>query len=61
MFEVKCDRNCLQCKYSDCIVDKVSIEERLEQDNRDRNYISYGTAVISKASRGKRKYNVMTY
>ena len=60
----KCNFQCYKdgiCPYPDCITDEITTIERLEQDNRDRNYTSYGTAVISKAKRSKHKHNIMTY
>ena len=64
MSNAKCNFQCYKdgtCPYPDCIVNELTIAERLEQDNRDRSFTSYGTAVIRKASRGKHKYNIMTY
>lgn len=61
MAKAKCNHNCFECIFYDCIEDEVSISERLEQDNRDRNYTTFGTAVKSKSKRGKRKYNINTY
>ena len=34
---MKCNRDCFNCKYDDCIVDDVSLTERIEQMQRDIN------------------------
>ena len=34
---MKCNRDCFHCKYEDCIVDDVTITERIDQMERDIN------------------------
>ncbi len=34
----KCNRDCFNCKYEDCIIEKASSEERKEIRERDNRY-----------------------
>ncbi len=38
----KCDRDCFNCKYDDCVVETVSQDERKMQDYRDKSLIVRG-------------------
>ena len=38
----KCDRDCFNCKYDDCIVETVSEDERAMQNYRDNSLIVTG-------------------
>lgn len=31
-----CNRDCFNCRYKDCVVSTVTVEERQQQDNRDK-------------------------
>ena len=41
----KCDRDCFNCKYSDCIQDNLTSKERKEIKERDRSFSDYGVVV----------------
>ena len=46
----KCDRDCFNCKYSDCIQDNLTSKERKEIKERDRNFSDYGVVVPARRS-----------
>lgn len=52
--ECEYNYNCEQCGYADCIVDGVTATERLEQNNRDRNYFNDGFIPPAKRQRRNR-------
>ena len=37
-FMAKCDRDCFNCKFSDCIVNGILSEDRKEIRERDKRY-----------------------
>lgn len=54
----KCDRDCFNCKYDDCIANDVSQKERADIRKRDNKLISqlnYGSLVIGKHGRSKNR------
>ena len=51
---MKCDRNCFDCKYADCVMDDVSQVERNMQDYRDASIMVTGN--IPKAHRSKNSH-----
>lgn len=56
----KCDRDCFNCKYDDCIVSygDISKKERYEIRERDEKLVSqlnYGSLVIGKHARSKNR------
>ena len=56
--EAKCDYNCFCCKYDDCLNDKITITEIIDQFDRDRNYIKYGKVIPThNHQRTKLKHN----
>ena len=54
----KCNRDCFNCTYEDCIVNDISSEERSEIKERDRKIIDYGSVIKARPPRVKsrRKY-----
>lgn len=51
----KCERDCFNCKFDDCIIETVTKEEREEQNWRDREYISYGFVLKQRPARAKHR------
>lgn len=54
----KCKRDCFNCKYDDCIVESITLEERTEIRERDKKLISqlnYGSLAIARPSKAKNK------
>ena len=51
-----CDHNCLECIHDDCVValTDITLEERLSQDMRDINYLTYGTVPYARRQRKDR-------
>lgn len=49
----KCNRDCFNCKYDDCIVETVSEDERAMQNYRDNSLIV--TGCIPKGHRDKHR------
>lgn len=52
---MKCDRNCFDCKFEDCIVNDVSETEREMQAYRDQCAIVTGKPLPKSNRRNKRK------
>lgn len=56
-----CNHECLAtftCPYDDCIVDDITTTERLEQDQRDRNYSTHGVHWQARRQRKKKGQRV---
>lgn len=51
----KCNRDCFNCVFDDCIIDKMTKEEREEAKERDKNYANFGLVYHSRKPR-KAKY-----
>lgn len=55
----KCNRDCFNCQFEDCVVDTMSSEERIETKERDKIFISsrtYGSLVKARPTRASRKH-----
>lgn len=44
----KCNHDCFNCKFDDCINDVITKTEKMESIQRDKNYTSYGRVVHAK-------------
>lgn len=42
----KCNRDCFNCTFDDCIVDELSKKEKLDATIRDINFTDYGTVAL---------------
>lgn len=60
----KCDHNCFECKYDDCIIENMSSEERKEISDRDKRYFNSisttGSVVKARARRCKYRGNYVS-
>ena len=55
---IKCNYDCFNCIYNDCIVNTASPSERKEIRERDnRYYNSTGSKMLRGITRAKHKYN----
>lgn len=52
--EPVCDKDCLNCKYPDCVYDRLDADDYREQDKRDR-YLTI-TPEQEKVAAQKRAY-----
>ena len=50
----KCNRDCFNCIYDDCIVHTASKEERQEIAERNKRNMGYGISHIPKRSNGRK-------
>lgn len=58
----KCNHDCFNCIFSDCIVDEISSEERAEIKERDKQYftpVEAARVIRQKPSRVKNRGRVM--
>lgn len=54
----KCNRDCFNCIFDDCIMENITSEEREEAKERDKNYANFGHVYFSRKPRkAKYKYN----
>ena len=54
----KCNRDCFNCAYDDCIVDNMSSEERTEAKERDKKFSQiyfYGSLANARPLRAKNR------
>lgn len=51
----KCDRNCFECKYDDCIEDKMSKEESQAISRRDNAYFKAPSCYMKQKPKVSRK------
>lgn len=52
----KCNRDCFNCIYEDCIINTITKEEREESEKRDINYTNFGIIRFQRPKR--KKYNI---
>lgn len=45
---IKCDKDCLNCKYEDCIEDRISKEEWDAQDELDKEFLGKKSKIIDR-------------
>ena len=51
---IKCNHDCFNCTFDDCIVDEISQKEKRDSHKRDINFTDYGTVVLkARPSRSK--------
>ena len=53
----KCNHDCFNCKYDDCIFNGITMFERIEQLARDYSKCKYTSFKYVKHNKGKLKYN----
>ena len=51
----KCNRDCFNCTYDDCIIESITSTERMEQNQRDINYSSFGSIMHQRPTRKKHR------
>lgn len=51
----KCNRDCFNCFFDDCICDSLSEKEREDAKYRDAVYMNYGYVPTGKGHTSKRK------
>ena len=44
--KVKCNHDCFNCTFEDCIDDVLTKTERMESSQRDRNFTDYGIVIL---------------
>lgn len=44
----KCNHDCFNCKFDDCINDVITKTEKMESIQRDKNFTSYGRVIHGK-------------
>ena len=52
----KCNHDCFNCPFDDCINDVLTSKERKEIAERDKNYIDYGFMVFQRPSKSRLKH-----
>ena len=55
----KCNRDCFNCKFDDCVVNGITSEERSEIRERDKKIVDYGhvlKAIPNRAIKRKKYY-----
>lgn len=57
MSEIKCDRDCLNCKYADCIEDRIASDEYEAQNQMDNEILGK----TKKVSKDRREYQHQYY
>ena len=53
----KCNHDCFNCQYPDCVIETISPEERKEINERDKRYFTpvATRVVIQRANRARQK------
>ena len=51
----RCNHDCFNCKYEDCVNDTITQTEKMESNQRDFNFIDYGKVLYQKANRKKER------
>ena len=52
---VRCHHNCFECELPDCQNDVLTKTERMEQNQRDINYSSFGSIMHQRPTRKKHR------
>ena len=52
----KCNHDCFNCQFDDCINDVITLKERKEISERDKNYTDYGFMIIQKPSKSRLRH-----
>ena len=53
----KCNHNCLECKFDDCINDTITSVEKMESNKRDRDFTNYGVVRMGKPQKSRKNAN----
>lgn len=51
----KCNRDCFNCIYDDCVIGTLSSKERKEIKERDKSIMSYGSVVKARPINRRQK------
>lgn len=51
----RCNHDCFNCKFDDCVNDTITISERAESRQRDINYMSYGNVIKQRPQKAKHR------
>lgn len=51
----KCNHDCFNCTFDDCIVGTMTKQEREEAKQRDKDFTSYGRVIYQKPKLAKHR------
>lgn len=52
----RCNHDCFNCKFEDCVNDVLTQKERKEMKERDKNYVDYGFLIYQRPTRARLKH-----
>ena len=52
---VKCNHNCFECIFEDCVNDVITASEKAEARLRDISYTNYGVVIHQKPTKRKHR------